>query len=95
MCLDPHLNYRWGWRLLTGLSPPVKVFLLTVPRRCFFCGSFLFIMLHIGVYCAAVPCRLVVTCWEKADLLAVCLLCLVTFPNVSWSTSELGSTMAP
>ena len=24
-----------------GLSPPVKVFLLTVPRLCFFCGSVL------------------------------------------------------
>ena len=40
MCLDPHLNWR-GWRRETGLSPPVKVFLLAVPRRCFFCGSYL------------------------------------------------------
>ena len=39
-CLDPHLNWR-GWRRETGLSPPVKVFLLAVPRRCFFCGSYL------------------------------------------------------
>ena len=30
-------------------------------------------MLHVGVCCAVVfvPCRLVVTCWERADLLAV------------------------
>ena len=29
-------------------------------------------MLHVGVCCAVVPvpCNLVVTCWEKADLLA-------------------------
>ena len=38
-----------------------------------FSGSFLFVMLHIGVCCAAVsvPRSLVVTCWERADLLAV------------------------
>ena len=30
-------------------------------------------MLHVGVFCAVVfvPCSLVVTCWERADLLAV------------------------
>ena len=30
-------------------------------------------MLHVGVCCAvvSVPCSLVVTCWERADLLAV------------------------
>ena len=26
MCLDPHLNYGWGWRRETGLSTPVKYF---------------------------------------------------------------------
>ena len=73
MCLDPHLNHGSGWRPETCLSPLVKVFLLTVQRRCFFCGSFLIVMLHIGVCCAAisVPCSLAVTCWERADLLAV------------------------
>ena len=46
---------------------------LTFPRRCFFCESFLLFMLHVDVYCAvsSVPCSLVVTCWEMADLLAV------------------------
>ena len=30
-------------------------------------------MLHVGVFCAvvSVPCSLVVTCWERADLLVV------------------------
>ena len=33
---------------------------LTVPRRCFFCGSFLLGMLHVDVCCAiaSVPCAL-------------------------------------
>ena len=68
----------------TGLSPPVNIS-LTIPRRCFFCGSFLLVMLHVGLCgaVASVPCSLVVTCWERADLLAVVCLVFVTFPNVS------------
>ena len=57
----------------TGLSHPVKVFSLTVPRRCFFCGSFLLVMLHGGVCFAvvSVPCSLVGICLERTGLLAV------------------------
>ena len=56
---------------------------LTVPRRCFFCGSFLLVMLHVGVCCAvvSVPCSLVVTCWERADLLAVMCDVFFNFPK--------------
>ena len=81
----------------TGLSHPVKVFLLTVPMRCFFCGSFLLLMFHVGVCCAilSVPCSLVVTCWERADLLADVLLCFAIFPNMSCSTLELRPKLAP
>ena len=40
-------------------------------------------MLHIGVCCAvmSVPCRLVVTCWERADLLAVVCIVFCHFPK--------------
>ena len=50
-----------------------KYFLLIVPRRFFFCGSFLLGMFHVSVLCVVVslPCCLVVTCWERANLLAV------------------------
>ena len=60
MCLE-HLNWR-DWGRETGLSPPVKIFLLAVPRQCFFCGSYLLVMFHVGVCCAVVfvPCSLVV-----------------------------------
>ena len=79
-----------------GLSPPVNIS-LTIPRQCFFCGSFLLVMLHVCVCCAvvSVPCSLVVTCWEKADLLAVSCVVFVTFLNVSSSTSELRVRLAP
>ena len=88
MFLDPHLNY--GREI--GLSPPVKYFYWpfqggasfvdhfcnTVPRWCFFCRSF-FCLVFVMLSCASVyPC-LVVTCWERADLLA--LVCDVS----SWS----------
>ena len=43
--------------------------LLNVPRRCFFCGSFLLFMFRVcQLYC---HCSLVVTCWERAYLLAL------------------------
>ena len=40
-------------------------------------------MLHVGVCCAvvSVPCRLVVTCWERAVLLAVLFVVLCHFPK--------------
>ena len=60
-------------------KPSSKIFfLLTVPRRCFFC---MFCACHAVL---AVHYSLVVTCWERANLLA--LLCVmfscvfVTFP---------------
>ena len=67
-----------------GFSPPVKVFILTVPRRCFFCGSFLLAVFRVCRVSLSVHCIPVVTWWELADLFA--LLCVmfycvfVTFP---------------
>ena len=66
------------------LSPPV--FVLTVPRRCFFCGSLLLFIFHVCLCYTglSVPCNLVSTCWNRADLLTflcVMLSCVsVTFP---------------
>ena len=65
---------------------PSSIFLLTVPRWCFFCGSFLLIVFCVCLCYTvlSVPCSLVITCWERADLLT--LLCVmfscvfVTFP---------------
>ena len=52
--------------ILTIASPPV-VLLLTVPRRYFFCGSFLCLFLPTAM---SAYCSLVVTCLERADPLA-------------------------
>ena len=44
---------------------------------------FLLVTLHVGVCCAVlfVPCSLVVTCWERADLLAVMFVVFYHFPK--------------
>ena len=59
------------------------LFLLTVPRRCFFCGSFLLVMLHVGMCCNdwSVFCSLVITRLERADLLAVVCVVFCHFPK--------------
>ena len=71
MCLDPVRM------VLLNMFKPSSIFLLTISRLCFFCGSFLSFMIHVCLCYTvlSVPCSLVITCWEKADLLA--LLCVV------------------
>ena len=48
-----------------------------------FCESFLLAILHIGVCFAvlSVPCSLVVTCLERAELLAVVFVVFCHFPQ--------------
>ena len=48
-------------------------FVLRVPKRCIFCRSFLLFMFHVCLSYAvlSVPCNLVITCRERADLLAL------------------------
>ena len=58
-------------------------------RRYFFCGFFMFLFCLVFALslCASVYICFVVTCWERANLLAlVCgVYCeFVTFPLVSW-----------
>ena len=57
---------------LNRFKPSSKIFLLTVQRRCFFCGSFmLFLSCFVMLSCTSVCWCLVVTCWERADLLTL------------------------
>ena len=81
MCPSLHQNLGGGWRRETGLSPPVKyctdhskavlllwIFYVFLSCVCyaFVCVTCLvFVMpLYVSVYLC-----LVVTCWERADLL--------------------------
>ena len=49
----------------------LKVFVLTVIKWCFFCGSFLLFMFFVCHALLSVHCSLVVTCWERADHMAL------------------------
>ena len=64
-------------------KPSSKIFLLTVPKRYFFCGSFVFSCVLCFSCFRVLYCCLVVTCWERAILLALVgnVYCVfVTFP---------------
>ena len=71
------------------LDLKLYVFLLTIPWRCFFCGSFMLLMFRV---CHAILSSfygsLLVTCLERADLLAllyVVIYCVLSLPDgVSW-----------
>ena len=67
----PHQNYGRGWCSETGLSPPVKYF-TDRSKVYFFCGSFFSVLylLCLNLYVSVYLC-LVVTCLERADLLAL------------------------
>ena len=61
-------------RLVPGnwFKPSSKIFLLTVPtRQYFFCGSFVVFVSCVSHAFTSVHCCLVVTCWVRADLLAL------------------------
>ena len=52
-------------------KPFSKIFLLTVLRRNFFCGPFVFFASCVSHVFVSVYCCLVVNCWERVDLLAL------------------------
>ena len=62
----------------TSLSPSVKYFWLTVPRRYFFCGSFELFMSCVCHAFASVHYCVVVT-WRKGWPLGSCLWCILWF----------------
>ena len=70
--------------LWNRFQPSSKIFLLTVPRRSFFCGSF---MVFLSCFCyAVVRVCLLMPCGQLTSwLLFVMSKCeVVTFPLVSW-----------
>ena len=51
----------------TGFNPPVKYFLLTVPRWCFFYGSFFFFfMFRVCHVFLSVHCLFIAALWPPA-----------------------------
>ena len=77
----------------TSLIPSVKI--LTVPRRCFFCGLCLLFMFRVCHAVLSVRCRLEVTCWKRADLLPPCMWCFLVFLSLSDKTQENTTYKVP
>ena len=53
------------------LDLKVYVFLLTIPWRCFFVDFLLLMFRVCRAFLSSIYCSLVVTCFERADLLAL------------------------
>ena len=70
MCLDPHLNSGYGCFCETGLSRSSKIIYTDRSKAVLFCGSFVFFVSCVSHVFTSVHCCLLVTCWERADLLA-------------------------
>ena len=71
LCVLIHIWIKGGvWRW-NQFKPSSKILLLFVPRRYFFCGSFVLFMSCVCHAFASLHCCLVVTCWERAVLLAL------------------------
>ena len=60
---DEHAQLPFNW-----FKPSSEIFLLTVPRQCFFCWSFVLFMSCVFHAFPSVRCCLVVTCWEGSCL---------------------------
>ena len=78
MCLDPHLNWGWGWRCETSLSHPVKYF-----PWLFRGGIFVWLICVIYVLCfscfcvcSLLPCGHLL---RKGWPLGACLWCFIVF----------------
>ena len=70
-CVLVHIRIKGEVGAMKQLVKPLQLkFLLTVPRRYFFCGSFMLNMSCVLNAFASGHCCLVVACWERADLLA-------------------------
>ena len=91
-----YLNQGWGWRRETGLtclSPPVKV-IFTDRTKAVLLLWIVFVS-HASCWCML----FFVALWSPAGKGLTSWLsfvfCFVTFPNVSWSTSESRVRLAP
>ena len=87
MCPGP-LRIKGEVGAVKRVNSPVKIFLLTVPRRCFVCQSVLLFMFRVCHAFLSVHCSLVVTCWEWVNLLA--LLCVIFYCVLSLSCVVSG-----
>ena len=66
LCVLIHIRTKGEFGVVT-----LVLALLTVPRQFFFCGLYVLFMSCVCHTFTSVHCCLVVTCWERANLLAL------------------------
>ena len=66
-------------------NPPVFIFFIDCFKALPFCGSFLSF-----VFVLSLPCNPLVTCWERADLLAFLYVMFLVFLSLSICRPGLG-----
>ena len=71
MCPGSHHNLGRGWRRETGLSPPVKYFTDHSKAVLLLCFFMFFCLVFIMPLRASVYLSLVITCLERAGILAL------------------------
>ena len=90
ICLDAYKIYGWGWPRYRQICFRPPVFLLTVPRRSFFCGSF-FVICVLCVF-VILSCMLLAAFWSPVGKVLIswlsnmlCCRVLLTLSHmVSW-----------
>ena len=71
LCVLIHICINGVFGALKPVKPSSKIFLLAVPRRYFFFGSFMFFCLVFVMPLCMSVFYLVITYWERAGLLAL------------------------
>ena len=73
-------------------QPPEFLLVPTVPKWCFFCGSFLLFIFHVCLCFAflSVRCGLVFTCWKRVDLLVFFCVMFACVLSLSHMVSRVG-----
>ena len=100
LCFVTFPNVSWStsesWMMLATinwLKPFSKIFLLTVPRQYFFCGSFVFLLSCVSHAFVSVNCCLLVTCWEGLTswlLFVMFIVFLLLSHVISWARCTPG-----
>ena len=79
----PNISMSWSTSELRGRLAPWNRF--KPSSKIFFCGSFVFFVSCVSHVFASVYCCLVVTCWERGDLLLVMFIIFLLLSHVvSW-----------
>ena len=71
LCVLIHIKTKGEVGTVKLVKPSSRNIFTDRSKSCFFCGSFLLVMFCVCHAFLSVHCSLVVTCWERAGLMAL------------------------